>query len=169
MIQTAEEHGVEPRILKAVDAVNTRQKEVLFDKLHRHFGGDLKGKAISIWGLSFKPRTDDVREAPALVLIDKLLQAGAYLRVHDPVAMENVREKFGDRIVYCEHHYDTLEAAEALCIVTEWAEFRNPDFGYMKHKMKSPVVFDGRNLFDPEKMRSMGFYYSGIGLHNDEG
>jgi UDPglucose 6-dehydrogenase len=119
---------------------------------------------VAIWGLAFKPRTDDIREAPALVLIDRLLGAGADVRVHDPVAQDNVKRLYGDRITYCEQQYDTLDGADALAIVTEWNEFRNPDFDLMKKKLKQPVIFDGRNLFDPEKMSSLGFTYSGIGL-----
>jgi UDPglucose 6-dehydrogenase len=142
---------------------------VLFEKLSTYFEGDLSGKTLAIWGLSFKPRTDDIREAPALVLIDHLLEAGASVRVHDPVAMENVRELYGDKLVYCEDRYDTLDDADALAVVTEWAEFRTPDFSYMISRMKQPVIFDGRNLYDPERMQSLGFYYSGIGLHNTAG
>lgn len=166
LIAVAAAHGLEPRILTAVDAVNDRQKEVLFEKLNRHFGGKLAGRTIAVWGLSFKPRTDDIREAPALVLIQRLLDAGAVVRVHDPVARENVRRVFGDRLTYCEHHYDTLEAADALAICTEWSQFRNPDFEFMKYKMKQAVIFDGRNLYDPKKLKAAGFVYSGIGLHN---
>lgn len=166
LISVAGSKGMESRILESVDTVNTAQKEVLFKKLHKHFGGDLSGKTIAVWGLSFKPRTDDIREAPALVLIDRLLEAGAQVRVHDPVAMENVRKEYGDKLAYCEHHYDAIEGADALAILTEWNEFRNPDFSYIRHKMKHPVIFDGRNLFDPKKMHAGGFRYSGMGLHS---
>ena len=166
LVSVAQAKGMETRILNAVDTVNNAQKQVLFQKLYRHFNGDLKGRKIALWGLSFKPGTDDIREAPSLVLIDGLLDAGAVVHVHDPVAQENVQAIFGDRIQCCNHHYDTLEGAEALAIVTEWPEFRNPDFAYMKHKMKSPVIFDGRNLYSPKKMHAAGFQYSGIGLHN---
>ena len=134
--------------------------------MSRHFDGALADKVIAVWGLSFKPRTDDIREAPALVLIDRLLAAGARVQVHDPVAQENVRALYGDRLTYCGHHYEALEGADALAIVTEWNEFRNPDFGYMQRKMKQPVIFDGRNLYDPRRMRELGFDYSGIGLHS---
>jgi len=159
LMAVAGAQGMEPRILTAVDNVNNAQKEVLFAKLSRHFDGKLKGKTIAVWGLSFKPRTDDIREAPSLVLIEQLLAAGAVVRVHDPVAQQNVRDLYKDRLVYCNHHYDAAEGADALAIVTEWNEFR------LKHKMKQPVIFDGRNLYDPRKMRDAGFYYSGIGLH----
>jgi UDPglucose 6-dehydrogenase len=166
LVSAAESQEVEPSVLRAVDRVNTAQKEILYHKMHRHFAGALAGKVIAIWGLSFKPRTDDIREAPALVLIDRLLAAKARLRVHDPVAQENVRALYGERLIYCAHHYDALENADALAIVTEWNEFRNPDFNYMRHQMRQPVIFDGRNLFDPARMRELGFAYSGIGLHS---
>lgn len=168
LIRVAEETDVAPHILQAVDEVNTAQKDVLFQKLHRHFEGDLTGKTVAVWGLSFKPGTDDLREAPSLVLIERLLESGARLQVHDPVAEHNMRALYGDRLSYCDHHYESLEDADALCIVTEWNQFRNPDFDYMRYKMKAPVIFDGRNLYEPEKMRQLGFYYSGIGLHADE-
>ncbi|MBI5757626.1 MAG: UDP-glucose/GDP-mannose dehydrogenase family protein [Planctomycetales bacterium] len=164
MMNVAEQHGVQPRILLAVDDVNHAQKEVLFQKLDRHFDGNVSGRTVAIWGLAFKPRTDDIREAPALVLIDRLLGAGADVRVHDPVAQDTVKRLYGDRITYCEQQYDTLDGADVLAIVTEWNEFRNPDFDLMKKKLKQPVIFDGRNLFDPEKMSNLGFTYSGIGL-----
>lgn len=160
----ASEYGVEPRILRTVDETNNQQKQVLFRKLLDYFGGDLTGRTIAVWGLSFKPRTDDIREAPALVMIHSLLEAGAIVKVHDPVALENVRKEIGDRITYCDHHYDACEGADAIAIVTEWNEFRNPDFDYIKLKMKSPVIFDGRNLYDRTKMAARGFHYSGIGL-----
>jgi UDPglucose 6-dehydrogenase len=137
---------------------------VLFRKLQTHFQGQLRGKTVAVWGLSFKPRTDDIREAPALVLIDELLAAGANVRVHDPVAQDNVQAIYGDRLIYCAHHYDTLDGADALAICTEWPEFRNPDFEYLKHKLRQPVIFDGRNLWDPKLMGERGFEYFGIGL-----
>ena len=163
MIRVAEDADYHTQILKSVDDVNKAQKEVLFQKIHRHFNGDLSGKMIAIWGLSFKPQTDDIREAPSLVLIDRLLEAGAGIRAHDPVAQDNVSAVYGNRIACCDHHYDTLANADALAIVTEWNEFRNPDFEYIKHQMKTPVIFDGRNLYDPKKMSAMGIAYSGIG------
>jgi UDPglucose 6-dehydrogenase len=166
LVSAAESREVEPSVLRAVDRVNTAQKEILFHKMHRHFAGALADKVIALWGLSFKPRTDDIREAPALVLIDRLLAAKARVRVHDPVAQANVRALYGERLTYCSHHYDALEGADALAIVTEWNEFRNPDFTYMRHQMRQPVIFDGRNLFDPARMRELGFVYSGIGLHS---
>lgn len=160
----AAEHGVEPRILRTVDETNDQQKNVLFRKLRDYFGGDLTGRTIAVWGLSFKPRTDDIREAPSLVLIQSLLAAGATVKAHDPVAIENVRREIGDAVEYCVHHYDCCNCADALAIVTEWNEFRNPDFDYIKLKMKAPVIFDGRNLYDRRKMAARGFHYSGVGL-----
>lgn len=169
LIDVAQKHGVEPRILTAVDDVNNAQKQVLFRKLQNQFSGELKGKTVALWGLAFKPRTDDVREAPALSLIDGLLAAGAVVRVHDPVAMDNVRKIYGDRIGYFENQYDVLAGAEALLIVTEWSEFRNPNFELMRQKLKRPVIFDGRNLYEPARMRELGFEYSGIGLAPQKG
>ncbi|NOX56065.1 MAG: UDP-glucose/GDP-mannose dehydrogenase family protein [Planctomycetes bacterium] len=163
LISVAETHGMEPRILKAVDSVNETQKGILFEKLQRFFQGQLAGRRFAVWGLSFKPRTDDIREAPSLVLIDRLLGEGAVLHVHDPVAMDNVRRRYGDRLMYGATPYEALESADALAIVTEWNEFRNPDFDRMKRLMKQPVIFDGRNLFDPKKMEQLGFQYFGIG------
>jgi UDPglucose 6-dehydrogenase len=161
---TARRHDFKATLLEAVDTVNDRQKSVLFEKLKKHFKGELAGRKIAIWGLAFKPRTDDIREAPSLVLIQALLDAGAELHVHDPVAMENVRKKLGDVLHYHSHQYDTLEGAEALAICTEWNQYRNPDFDYILHKMATPVIMDGRNLYDPRKMKQLGFQYSGIGL-----
>jgi UDPglucose 6-dehydrogenase len=161
----AEQHGVDAGILRTVDETNSLQKHVLYRKLVAYYGGDLSGRTIAVWGLSFKPRTDDIREAPSLVLIEQLLQAGCRVQVHDPVAQENVRRLLGETVRYSVHHYDACDGADALCIVTEWNEFRNPDFDYIRVKMKTPVVFDGRNLFEPRRMAARGFYYSGIGLN----
>ena len=161
----AEEKGVEPRILRTVDATNDQQKNVLFNKINDYFDGDLNGKTVAVWGLSFKPRTDDIREAPSLVLIRSLLESGAKVQASDPVAMDNVRAETGDDVTFCDHHYDACAGADALAIVTEWSEFRNPDFDYIKVKMNAPVVFDGRNLYDRHKMAKRGFYYTGIGLN----
>ncbi len=155
--------GIEPRLMDAVDEVNNRQKMVLVDKILAHFDGHLDGKTIAVWGLAFKPRTDDVREAPALVLIDRLLAAGARLRVHDPEAMRNVREVYGDRLLYGTHPLDVLVGADALAINTEWGEFRNPDFAEMRKRMTAPVIFDGRNLYSPKQMAAAGFTYYSVG------
>ena len=168
LISVAKNQDMEPTILNAVDEVNTEQKKVLFEKINRYFHQDLKGKTVAIWGLAFKPKTDDIREAPSLVLIDQLLKAGAKLKVHDPVAMENVKAIYGEKLAYSDHHYDTLEGADALVIVTEWNEFRHADFDYILHKLSNPVIFDGRNLYDPEKLQQKGIEYFGIGLKSSK-
>jgi UDPglucose 6-dehydrogenase len=155
--------GVDPRILEAVDGVNTRQKSIMPEKIEKHFEGRLAGRTVAIWGLSFKPRTDDIREAPALVLVDRLLAGGAKLQVHDPEAMDNVRKQYGDKLVYCDHPYGALEGADLLAIMTEWKEFLQPDFIKMRKLMKTPVIFDGRNLYNPAHMQAAGFAYHSIG------
>jgi UDPglucose 6-dehydrogenase len=155
--------GQPMKMMQAVDDVNEAQKQVLFQKIAGHFGNDLVGKTIAVWGLAFKPRTDDIREAPALVLIDALLKAGARVRAHDPEAMPNVRADLGDRITYCDRPYGALEGADGLAIITEWQEFRNPDFEVMRRLLKSPVVFDGRNIYDQKSMEGYGFTYYAIG------
>ncbi len=155
--------GVEPRILSAVDQVNDLQKEVLLSKIEETYGTDLAGKRFAVWGLAFKPRTDDIREAPAVVMVERLLERGATLAVHDPVAMENVRERFGDRLIYHTAPMDALEQADGLLICTEWKEFQNPDFKTMRKRLRRPVIFDGRNLYEPDDMRAAGFAYHSIG------
>jgi len=150
-------------LIEAVDQVNEAQKSVLARKIHNHYGSELGEKTLAVWGLSFKPRTDDIREAPALVLIDALLAAGVAVRVHDPEALGNVRALYGDRLVYCDRPYGALEGADGLAIVTEWQEFRNPDFEVMRRLMRQAVVFDGRNLYEPKTMESHGFIYHAIG------
>jgi UDPglucose 6-dehydrogenase len=159
----AQRYQVEPRILAAVDEVNNRQKFVLYQKISRAFPGGLKGKSVAVWGLAFKPRTDDIREAPALVLIDQLLADGAKVHVHDPEAMDNVRRQYGDRLEYAEHPYDALEGADALAIATEWKQFLRPDFEEMRSRMKTPLIFDGRNLYEPAQVKAAGFSYHCIG------
>ncbi len=151
----------------AVDRVNQRQKQILFEKINRHFGGDLKGKTIAVWGLAFKPRTDDIRESAALTLIDSLLAAGVAVRVHDPEAMGNVRAIYGDRLSYSDRPYGAIEGADGLAIVTEWAEFRNPDFEVMRRLLNGRAIFDGRNLYEPKTMHGYGFTYYGIGRAGD--
>lgn len=163
MISLADRNGISPRILRSVDETNTAQKNVLFGKIKEVFGGEVKGKTVALWGLAFKPRTDDIRDAPALNLIDSLLSAGAMVRVHDPEAMENVKALYGDKLTYCDRVYGTLEGADALAIVTEWQEFRNPNFEVMKGLLKRAVIVDGRNLYEPGQMKKLGFYYSSIG------
>jgi UDPglucose 6-dehydrogenase len=157
------QHGVEPRMLRAVDAVNENQKRVLIDKIQEHFSGNLRGKRLAVWGLAFKPRTDDIREAPALVLIDWLLAQGAQACVHDPEAMENVRAKYGDKIEYASRPIDALEGVDALAIMTEWKDYHSPDFAEMYQLMKTPLIFDGRNLYEPARMRRRGYRYYSIG------
>ena len=155
--------GLPLRLMQAVDEVNDAQKQVLFEKVQRHYGDALAGKTLAIWGLAFKPRTDDIREAPALTLIASLLAAGVGVRVHDPEAMGNVREVFGDRIYYADRPYGALEGADGLVLVTEWQEFRNPDFELIRRLLKSQVIFDGRNIYDVRVMGQYGFTYYGIG------
>ena len=159
----ARAHGVEPKMLDAVQEVNERQKRLLAERIEAHFGGNLAKKAIAVWGLAFKPGTDDIRDAPSLVLIERLLALGAKLRVHDPVAMENVRKIYGDKLVYCDRRDDALVGADALAIVTEWKQFVHPDFEEMKRLMRQPVIFDGRNLYNPPRMRTAGFTYYSVG------
>jgi UDPglucose 6-dehydrogenase len=163
IIRTAEEHAMDFSLLKEVEAVNERQKHLLVEKVHAHFGMDLGGRKFAIWGLAFKPRTDDMREAPAIVIIEELLKSGAEIAVHDPEALTRAREVFGDRISYHRANYDALLGADALLIVTEWNEFRRPDFARMREVMKAPIIFDGRNLYEPTVMRQEGFSYYPIG------
>ncbi len=159
----ARHHGVAPTILEAVDDVNNRQKNVLLEKVLAHCGEKLEGLRFAIWGLAFKPKTDDIREAPALVLISELLRRGAQVVAYDPEAMSNVRQEFGDQIEYAEQPMQALAGAHALAINTEWDVFRHPDFRQMRTMLKSPVIFDGRNLYDPKLMRELGFTYYSIG------
>ncbi|MBK7858005.1 MAG: UDP-glucose/GDP-mannose dehydrogenase family protein [Archangiaceae bacterium] len=163
LMATAREHGIEFDLLRAVERTNERQKKALIEKAKKHFGGDLSGKTFGVWGLAFKPKTDDMREAPAIVVIEALLGKGARVVAHDPVAQAVARRHFQDRIGYAETPYDALKGADALFLVTEWNDFRNADFERMKKMMKAPVVFDGRNVLDPSRMREMGFTYYGVG------
>jgi len=163
MIAMARAVGLAPRMLEAVDAVNEAQKRTLGEMILSHFGETLAGKTIAIWGGAFKPRTDDVREAPSLVLIRTLLEHAAAVRLHDPEAMPNLRRVFGDRLTYCDRPYGTLEGADALAIVTEWNEFRHPDFEIVHRLLTTPVIFDGRNLYEPAAMAAHGFTYYSIG------
>jgi UDPglucose 6-dehydrogenase len=163
LVKMAQEQGIEAHVIEAVDRVNDCQKLVLAAKVRRHYHNQVSGRCLAVWGLAFKPRTDDIREAPALTLIDELLKDGVQLRVHDPEALTNVRALYGDRLVYCDRPYGALEGADALVIVTEWQEFRHPDFEIMRRLLREPVVFDGRNLFEPKVMQAKGFTYYGIG------
>jgi len=163
LAHTARELGIEPAMLSAVDRVNDRQKMGLAARIEDHFGGAIAGKTIAVWGLAFKPETDDIREAPAAALIDRLLEHGARLHVHDPQAMENVRRRYGDRLRYAADPTGALDGAHALAINTEWSDYRQPDFAQMKRRMALPVIFDGRNLYDPARMAELGFAYYSIG------
>ena len=163
LVKMGEQNSYQLQILEAVEAVNERQKKVLFNKLKARFGSELKNKTIAVWGLAFKPNTDDMREAPSIVLIESLLAEGTRVRAYDPEAMKEAHKVFGDRIVYGKKVYEILDGADALVIVTEWNEFRRPDFDKIKGLLKQPVIFDGRNLFEPKKMAQLGFEYEGIG------
>ncbi len=160
----AKNHDLPPTILSAVDEVNNRQKNVLMEKIETHYGNNLAGLRFAIWGLAFKPKTDDIREAPALVLARQLLEQGASLCVFDPEAMDNVKKyELGDKVEYAEQAMDALKGVHALAINTEWDMFRHPDFDEIKSAMETPIIFDGRNLYDPAQMRQLGFTYYSIG------
>ncbi|MBJ44207.1 MAG: UDP-glucose 6-dehydrogenase [Planctomycetaceae bacterium] len=163
LAKTFIETGLEPRILEAVDWVNEQQKSTLHRKIEAHFEGELAGKKIAVWGLAFKPKTDDVREAPALILIDRLLQLGAIVTAHDPEAMNQIRSIYGTRIQLFDDPMEALEGADALAIPTEWQQFRTPDFSLMQARMAAPVIFDGRNIYEPDEVRAAGFVYYSIG------
>jgi UDPglucose 6-dehydrogenase len=168
LVKTAEECSYDFLLLKAVEDVNERQKEVLADKLIKALGSPdeerpLTGRTVACWGLSFKPRTDDMREAPAITIIERLLTAGATVRAHDPEAIKEARKVFGDRIEYSHNQYDILASADALAVITDWSEYRNPDFDRIKSAMKNPLIVDGRNLYKPDRMASAGFSYIPLG------
>jgi UDPglucose 6-dehydrogenase len=163
LVRTGAEFEAPLEILVAVEEVNDRQKRRLFDKLQAILGPGLKGARVAVWGLAFKPNTDDMREAPALVVIDALLAAGATVVAHDPVAIPEAKRRLGDRVAYADTGYAALKGADAVIVVTDWNEYRHPDFRRMKQLLKRPVVVDGRNLYDPVKMRGLGFEYASIG------
>lgn len=163
LLKSSDEAGYDFKILNAVIAVNKRQRENFVERILSYYGGDVAGKKFAIWGLAFKPETDDIREAPAVHILESLLNVGAKLHVYDPEAMKHIEKNFGSKIDYGHDEYDTLTGADALIIVTEWSLFRNPDFEKMKSSLKAPVIFDGRNLYDLDKMQELGFYYSSIG------
>jgi UDPglucose 6-dehydrogenase len=163
VIHMAQRRGVPARMMESVDAVNEAQKEVMVHKILDHFGGEAPGKTVAVWGLAFKPKTDDMREAPAIPLINSLLEAGARVQAYDPEATKVAKAIFGTKIQYLPKGYDALQGADALAIVTEWNEFRRPDFARMRKLMRTPVVFDGRNLFTPDQMKGNGFTYYSIG------
>ncbi len=163
LAKTASEYTYDFKILKSVMEVNTLQKQVLTQKIQAYFNNDLKGRTIAVWGLAFKPNTDDIREAPALVIIDELLAAGAKVQAFDPEAMPNTRAIYGDQVQFVNNMYEALTGADCLAIMTEWSEFRNPEFQRIRDLLKAPVIFDGRNLYDLELIASKGFHYESIG------
>lgn len=163
LAKTASESDYEFRILNSVMAVNEDQKKILSQRIIKYFDGDVKGKTIAVWGLAFKPNTDDIREAPALTIIDDLLDAGAQIKAFDPEAAENVERIYGDKISFCDTQYEAIYQADALAIVTEWQVFRTPDFDKVKELLINPVIFDGRNVYDSNHMKKLGFYYESIG------
>ena len=163
LIKTAEQNGYRMEVLQAVENVNERQKSILFDKLMRHFNGDLKGRTIALWGLAFKPETDDMREAPSLILIDKISDAGGSVKVYDPVAMNECRRRLGDKVTYCKDMYEAAIDADAIMLVTEWNEFRVPSYAALERIMAEKVILDGRNIYDPDEAAEHGFTYMCIG------
>ncbi|MEI6749150.1 MAG: UDP-glucose/GDP-mannose dehydrogenase family protein [Bacteroidota bacterium] len=164
LISTAEDFGYKLRVLKAVEDVNQDQKSVLFNKILKYYNGDIKGKTVALWGLSFKPQTDDMREAPSLVIIRKLLEAGAHVKAYDPVAMNEAKHTLGDKIVYSEDQYDALIDADCLMLITEWPEFKFPNFNIIRKLLNEPVIFDGRNIYELAEMKRKGFNYFCIGI-----
>lgn len=165
----AETLGYEPQLLRSIHDINQRQRERLFTKIADRFADSLSGRTFAVWGVTFKPKTDDLREAPAVHVIDRLLEAGATVRAHDPRGLPNLRQQFGDRITCFDHAYDALEGADALVIVTEWNEFRSPDFERMRELLAAPIIFDGRNLYEAEAMERHGFEYHSIGRPTVDG
>ena len=163
LIKTAEKMGYTMEVLNAVERVNDQQKNVVFHKLNAYYNGDLQGKTIAIWGLAFKPETDDMREATSLVTIELLLKAGCQVRVFDPVAMEECERRIGDVVTYATDMYDAALNADALLLITEWKQFRLPSWGVLKKTMNKPVIVDGRNIYDPTEMKQAGFDYACIG------
>ncbi|HET7586013.1 MAG TPA: UDP-glucose/GDP-mannose dehydrogenase family protein [Gemmatimonadaceae bacterium] len=163
LLRTASEHGAPISVLEAVDEANERQKRRLFEKLHTLLGDDLSRARVAVWGLAFKPQTDDMREAPSLTLLELLLQAGASVIAHDPVAMTEARRRLGERVEYATTNYEAVNGADALVVVTDWNEYRHPDFTRIKTLLRRPIVVDGRNLYSPERMASLGFIYDSIG------
>jgi len=160
---TSGKYGYDFSILQSVMSVNNKQKMLLAEKVLEYYGGNVKGKRFALWGLAFKPDTDDIREAPSLYIIDMLIKAGATIRAFDPEAMSNVKKQIGDKIEFANDEYHALEGADALLIATEWSAFRTPDFDKMQSTLKSKVIFDGRNLYEPQKMQEAGYYYNSIG------
>jgi UDPglucose 6-dehydrogenase len=168
LVKTSGMHGHPLRILEMVDRINEDQKRVTLTKLKTHFAGKLKGKTIAIWGIAYKPQTDDIRDAPSLVIISSVLKEGAIVKAHDPVAMPNAKKIFGTQVQFSKSAYAALKDADALVVVTEWNEFRKLDLVSMKLLMKTPVIFDGRNIYDPKELQDAGFTYYGIGRKSKE-
>jgi UDPglucose 6-dehydrogenase len=166
LARTARGEGAPMSVLEAVDQANERQKRRLCEKLQQALNGKLKGARVAVWGLSYKPQTDDMRESPALSLIDQLLEEGADVVAHDPVAMNEAKRRFGDSIAFAENSYAAVAGADALAIVTEWNEYRHPDLKRVKEALRRPIVVDGRNLYDPARMRQLGFTYLSIGRND---
>lgn len=164
LAHTGIENGYPMRVIEAVEAVNEAQKNIVFEKLLRAFDGDMRGKVIAMWGLSFKPETDDMREAPSLVVIEKLIEAGAVVRAYDPIAMEETHRRIGDKVTYCKDMYEAVIDADALALLTEWKQFRMPSWSIIRKAMRNHVVVDGRNIYDPQELQDNGFTYSRIGL-----
>lgn len=164
LVKTAKENGYTMRILESVESVNESQKEVMYNKLMKHFNGNLAGKKFAMWGLSFKPQTDDMREAPSLVIIDQILKAGGEVVAYDPVAVKEAKHLVGDKITYASDEYEAIQGADALLLITEWAEFRVPDWGRVKEALNEAAIFDGRNLYQGDRLRLLGFTYYGIGV-----
>jgi UDPglucose 6-dehydrogenase len=164
LLRMASKNEVNLNIIEAVDKVNLRQRLKIFDKIYSHFKGELKGKTIAIWGLSFKPQTDDIREAPAIITIERLIQLGCYIQAYDPIAGKNTKQVFKEKIKICKSSYSALLNADCLALFTEWQEFRSPDFSEIRKLLKEPIIFDGRNLYQEAELRKQGFIYYGIGI-----
>jgi UDPglucose 6-dehydrogenase len=163
LIDTGRQHQYDMKILEAVDAVNSNQAQLFVEKVRRHFKGDLRDKRFGVWGLSFKPRTNDMRDAPSITIIEGLLSDGASVIAYDPEATEEAKKFFGARVQLASSNYGCVESADALLIVTEWQAFRNPNFDRLKTMMRQPVIFDGRNIYDPVQLRQLGFTYYSVG------
>jgi len=163
IIKTAHDNGYELNVIKAVEKANEYQKNIIFKKMSGHFKNDFKNKAIGIWGIAFKPKTDDIREASSLILIEQLIEAGAKIKAYDPAAMSEAKKQLGDKIEFCSDPYEAIEGTDAMALMTEWSEFHLPEFNRMAELMKSKVIFDGRNIYDPAELKRLGFTYYGIG------
>jgi len=164
LIRTAQDYKYELRVLQAVESVNKDQKMLMFNKIMKHYNGDIKGKTIAVWGLSFKPQTDDMREAPSLVIIKNLLEAGASVKAYDPIALNEAKHHLGETITYVEDQYEALIDADCLVLITEWPEFKFPNFKIIQKLLNKPVVFDGRNIYDVAEMKKIGFDYYCVGI-----